>query len=399
MKLKIVSLKILLLISTLGSSNGYEAESTLDSNKVVERDNFNSDILIEEGELLIAGGNLTFVPMALSDVATDSVSFIIVREAIAKSCIVNFRLDVTEGYKIRPSKHDLTGKSILAFSGSKRALLVNDDFMSMKSLGKDKFRQKVSEVLQIEGLNKINLDKARVGLLWKIDSLKLSKLLGKIDSLTDAEQIKFCSEFKEASNEALTSLNMNTSLINFWLANGNHIKGLVYPGNGHVDWDTIQVKQHIDINNINSLTIMRKLDSIQITNREVVGAVASATGSSSYFIGRNSKTFNTNTLSPILQERIDYLTLIKYDENYGGNLFKTLYTGVEKAKLHVAGDPGKHAEVIATDQVIKSGVVINQRDDLQSIKVLVRGKKFGHMCRCPHCFYILEKVNVLGSQD
>ena len=233
----------------------------------------------------------------------------------------------------------------------------------------------------------------------KLDSSIYSALKVRINSLGSAKKVLFLKQFKKASPQGLSMLNSDTSLVSFWNNNGEHIRNLTYVGKDHVFWDTTQIKKHIDTNSINSLTIMRKLDALQIFKAQVVGAVASSTGSLFFTSGHNSKMFDTGTLSPILKERIAYLTLIKLDEENNGKLFEILYDGVDKGKLHVAGDPGKHAEVIATDKIIKSGVVISQRSDLQNIKVLVRGKSFGSMCRCPHCFYILEGVTVLGSQN
>lgn len=59
--------------------------------------------------------------------------------------------------------------------------------------------------------------------------------------------------------------------------------------------------------------------------------------------------------------------------------------------------------MLATNEVIKqlktagkfSGI-----EDLNKIEVLVKGKavSFGNMCRCPHCFHIIDGVKMIGNQ-
>jgi len=64
------------------------------------------------------------------------------------------------------------------------------------------------------------------------------------------------------------------------------------------------------------------------------------------------------------------------------------------------GDAASHAEVLALDALIKEmkiAGVYSSKADLSKISVLVKGKgSWGNMCRCPHCFYLTDGVNMIG---
>lgn len=66
---------------------------------------------------------------------------------------------------------------------------------------------------------------------------------------------------------------------------------------------------------------------------------------------------------------------------------------------------GIHAEVIATNEIIVQLKLINEFNgiqDLNKIHVLVKGKVssrgYENMCRCPHCFQILDGVKTIGNK-
>lgn len=116
----------------------------------------------------------------------------------------------------------------------------------------------------------------------------------------------------------------------------------------------------------------------------------------------NDKNFNVNLLEPELKQHLDYLTMIKNDFDKGGKLYEKLYTNVPLEKIQNAGEVAKHAEVLATNEVIKQLKAVgkfNSVEDLNKIHVLVKGRpSFGNMCRCPHCFQIIDGVKMIGNQ-
>lgn len=94
--------------------------------------------------------------------------------------------------------------------------------------------------------------------------------------------------------------------------------------------------------------------------------------------------------------------MINQDFDKGGKLYEKLYSNVFFEKIQNAGDVGKHAEVLATNEVIKQLKAVgkfNGIQDLNKVHVLVKGRvAFGNMCRCPHCFQILDGVKMIGNQ-
>ncbi len=116
----------------------------------------------------------------------------------------------------------------------------------------------------------------------------------------------------------------------------------------------------------------------------------------------NDKNFNVSLLEPELKQHLDYLTMIKNDFDKGGNLYQKLYSNVPLEKIQNAGLAGTHAEVLATNEVIKQlkqAGKFNSIQDLNKVHVLVKGRaSFGNMCRCPHCFQIIDGVKMIGNQ-
>ena len=94
--------------------------------------------------------------------------------------------------------------------------------------------------------------------------------------------------------------------------------------------------------------------------------------------------------------------MIKNDFDAGGKLYEKLYTNVPLEKIRNANVPGRHAEVLAVNEVIKQLKHVgkfNGIQDLNKIYVLVKGRPaFGNMCRCPHCFQIIDGVKMIGNQ-
>ncbi len=48
---------------------------------------------------------------------------------------------------------------------------------------------------------------------------------------------------------------------------------------------------------------------------------------------------------------------------------------------------------------LKQAGKFNGIQDLNKVHVLVKGRaSFGNMCRCPHCFQIIDGVKMIGNQ-
>jgi len=118
-------------------------------------------------------------------------------------------------------------------------------------------------------------------------------------------------------------------------------------------------------------------------------------------------------LDPMLQLYLDYMDFIRKDkvgyeqDIFDGNVFKKLYDDNSiflEGKIISAQRPGIHAEILVVNELIKTmrknGITINSLQNLvnKGVKVIVKGKSFGHMPTCPHCHNILQKLNIVFNE-
>jgi len=182
------------------------------------------------------------------------------------------------------------------------------------------------------------------------------------------------------------------------------IKNKVYPNVGHRPWE-ITRQEIIARDKPSEIKILNAVENAAPpTNSQVAvaGAYSHELGGS-VIIRYNNRSFDVNQLEPELKQYVDYLQMIKNDFDTGGNMYKNLYSNVPELKIQNAGAAGFHAEVLATNEVVrrlKAAGKFNGMKDLNKIEVLVKGKSasFGNMCRCPHCFYITDGVKMIGNQ-
>ena len=248
-------------------------------------------------------------------------------------------------------------------------------------------------------------------LFSKLNNIGLTALKTEINLLDDVAKAKFLDEFAGASDDALRAMNGNTSLVNYWKANGNFIKNKTYPNVGHKVWDETKnaIIAKADPTETKILNaIENQFSTKPLTNNKPVmaGAYCDEIGGNvvvKYNLSPAEKSsFNYNSLDPIIKEHIDYLNFIRQDALKNGKLFEKLYTGVSKDKLIAAGDAASHAEILALDEIVKSMRLqgkFNSRSDLSKIQILVKGKgEWGNMCRCPHCYQLSNGVKMIGNE-
>ena len=240
-------------------------------------------------------------------------------------------------------------------------------------------------------------------LFSKLDNLGLTALKTEINLLDDVAKAKFLDEFAGASDDALRAMNGNTSLVNYWKANGNFIKNKTYPNVGHKVWDDTKnaIVTKADPTETKILNAIENAPPPTNNQVAVAGAYSPELGGN-VVLKYNDKNFNVNLLEPELKQHLDYLTMIKNDFDKGGSLYQKLYSNVPLEKIQNAGLAGTHAEVLATNEVIKQlkqAGKFNSIQDLNKVHVLVKGRpSFGNMCRCPHCFQIIDGVKMIGNQ-
>jgi hypothetical protein len=245
----------------------------------------------------------------------------------------------------------------------------------------------------------------------KLDNLGLTALKTEINLLDDVAKAKFLDEFAGASDDALRAMNGNTSLVNYWKANGSFIKNKTYPNVGHKVWDDAKnaIITKADPTETKILNAIENQFGVKpLTNNQPVmaGAYCDEIGGNvvvKYNLSPAEKvSFNYNNLDPIIKEHIDYLNFIRQDALNNGKLYEKLYSGVSKDKLIAAGDAASHAEILALDDVVKNMRAqgkFNSRADLSKIQILVKGKaEWGNMCRCPHCFQLSNGVKMIGNE-
>lgn len=111
---------------------------------------------------------------------------------------------------------------------------------------------------------------------------------------------------------------------------------------------------------------------------------------------------DTNLLEDELKEKIPFMELIWTDAKSGGELYKTIYNGVNRQQIIDAGRPGTHAEVLAVNELIKelkAAGKFNSPDDFKKISLLTKGFSEQGELRlnlCVHCFYLLDGVRMIG---
>ena len=239
--------------------------------------------------------------------------------------------------------------------------------------------------------------------LNKLDDLGLAALKKEVNLLDEATKAKFLDEFAGTGDDALKAMNDNTSLLSYWKTNGNFIKNRAYPNVGHKACDETKnaILAKADPTETKILNAIENAPPPSNTQVAVAGAYSPELGGN-VILKYNDKNFNVNLLEPELKQHLDYLTMIKNDFDKGGKLYEKLYTNVPLEKIQNAGEVGKHAEVLATNEVIKQLKAtgkFNSVEDLNKIHVLVKGRpSFGNMCRCPHCFQIIDGVKMIGNQ-
>jgi hypothetical protein len=237
----------------------------------------------------------------------------------------------------------------------------------------------------------------------KLDNLGLTALKTEINLLDDVAKAKFLDEFAGASDDALRAMNGNTSLVNYWKVNGNFIKNKTYPNVGHKVWDDTKnaIIAKADLTETKILNAIENAPPPSNSQVAVAGAYSPELGGN-VVLKYNDKNFNVNLLEPELKQHLDYLTMIKNDFDKGGSLYQKLYSNVPLEKIQNAGLAGTHAEVLATNEIIKQLKQVgkfNSIKDLNKVHVLVKGRpSFGNMCRCPHCFQIIDGVKMIGNQ-
>ncbi len=242
----------------------------------------------------------------------------------------------------------------------------------------------------------------------KVDELGEGALKTKlISKLDDAELVKFSDDFGGAADQTFATLKNNEGLIDYWKVNGNSIKRKTYPNVEHKLWETTK-QEILAIANPSEVKILNAIEDARIpSNSEKVmaGAYSPDLLNSDVVIKYNTKTADITALEPEIRQHIEYLQLIKNDFDAGGKLYQKLYSNVPNGKMLTADKAGIHAEVLAVNEVIKQlkyAGKFNGIQDLNKIEVLVKGKVSSrgleNMCRCPHCFHIIDGVKTIGNK-
>jgi len=240
-------------------------------------------------------------------------------------------------------------------------------------------------------------------LFEKFDNLGLSVLKNEINLLDDVSKAKFLNEFAGSSDDVLRAMDRNTSLVDYWKTNGDFIKNKIYPNAGHKLWDDTKntIITKADPTEIKILNAIENAPQPSNSQVAIAGAYSPELGGN-VELKYNDKNFNVDLLEPELKQHLDYLGMIKQDFDKGGDLYQKLYSNVPIEKMQNAGEVGKHAEVLAPNEVIKQLKLagkFNGIQDLNKVYVLVKGRAaFGNKCRCPHCFQILDGVKMIGNK-
>jgi hypothetical protein len=243
-------------------------------------------------------------------------------------------------------------------------------------------------------------------LLSRFEELGLTSLKTEFNLFDETTKTKFLNEFAGASDNALILMNGNNSLVNYWKANGSFIKSKTYPNVRHKAWDDTKnaIITKADLTETKILNAIENAPPPTNNQVAIAGAYSPELGGN-VVLKYNDKNFNVSLLESELKQHLDYLTMIKNDFDKGGNLYQKLYSNVPLEKIQNAGLAGTHAEVLATNEVIKllknapGGSKFNGIQDLNKIHVLVKGRStLGNMCRCPHCFQIIDGVKMIGNQ-
>ncbi|HRG53180.1 MAG TPA: hypothetical protein PLL00_10120 [Bacteroidia bacterium] len=284
-----------------------------------------------------------------------------------------------------------------------------ETFKSIRVSLKEKLPAKDFE--EIEGAI-AKLDDAAIngsnGWLSKLGDLGLTALKNQVEQLDELARSKFIDDFANASDDALKAMDENASLLSYWKTNGDVIKARVYPNAKYKLWDDTKNAILSSGKEIDK-KILNAIENAPAPNpnsqKVMAGAYSPDLPNSQVVIKYNTNNFDVSTLEPELQRHLEYLKLIKNDYEKGGKLFQKLYTGVPEEKMMTANIPGMHAEVLATNEVIKQlkyAKKFNGIEDLKKIHVLVKGKVssrgFENMCRCPHCYQIIDNVNIIGNE-
>ncbi|SFF01608.1 hypothetical protein SAMN05518672_11462 [Chitinophaga sp. CF118] len=107
---------------------------------------------------------------------------------------------------------------------------------------------------------------------------------------------------------------------------------------------------------------------------------------------------DTDTLEEELRQQVKFMEMVWVDAKAGGQLYKTMYSGVTYEQIISAGRPGTHAEVLAVNEVIKAlkeAGKFHSAEDLKKISVMAKEGDL-NLARCVHCFYLLQGVKTVG---
>ncbi len=224
---------------------------------------------------------------------------------------------------------------------------------------------------------------------------KIGKLADQYNDLTAAEKALFATDFAGASPLALKRMAEESDFLAHWRTDRNYYLEHSYANMSHADWSTTANRVMAE-GGLNG-SLAKELDDLKDLKEGIVAAASYEGKQGGAVIRYNADAPNMPELSPMFKRRITYLDIIRADAEEGGLLYKTLYKDVPLQKVINASDAGKHAEVMAVDVLAKE-LGITTHEGLGRIHVIVRGGKYGSMCRCPHCFYILQGVTMIGNR-
>ncbi|PSL30721.1 polymorphic toxin-type HINT domain-containing protein [Chitinophaga ginsengisoli] len=237
---------------------------------------------------------------------------------------------------------------------------------------------------------------------------KISKLFDQYNTLTAEQKLLFAKDFAEAHPKTLERMADAPEFLAHWKTDRDYYLNLSYADMEHKDWP--MVYREVSTSNPYNASLAKPLNEV---TEDVVGKAnyANYIGASATYKGRPGGVvvrfnYQWKTEPPLIdmfKRRLTYLKIIRDDAMDGGQLYTTLYKDVPLGKVRAADGPGEHAEVLAVNVITReieaaTGVKITTQSQLSHIDCMVRGNRFGSMCRCPHCFFILQGVNMIGNR-
>lgn len=232
---------------------------------------------------------------------------------------------------------------------------------------------------------------------------RISKLADQYNALTPEQKLLFDKDFAEASPAALERIAGEPEFLAHWKTDREYYH-VSYADMHHKDWlavyNVTKTKGPLNGSLADALNVFTK----QKNGDNFIAAAATYEGRPGGVVVRFN--FDAPTEPPLIdmfRRRLKYMEIIREDAEQGGQLYKTLYKDVPLGKVTAADAPGTHAEVLAVNVIARemeaaTGVKLTAQSELSHISCMVRGQKYGSMCRCPHCFYILQEVNMIGNR-